>query len=138
MKKLFSILFCISIITLVGCEEIIECVINRSPDLPEKQLESGRVGYVYYQEITADIKNEPRDNIYDYNFQIYGDIPDGLEVNIDFRTLYIEGIPNDTGRYEFTIALDVDPPEYYDEETQEYENSMCSTSTSMDYEIIIN
>ncbi|WP_055446469.1 hypothetical protein [Lacinutrix mariniflava] len=138
MKKRYSILFCISLITLVGCEDLLDCIINRSPELPEKYLESGRVGYVYFQEITAGIKNEPRDDIYDYNFEIYGDIPDGLEVSIDFRTLFIEGTPNDSGRYEFTIALNVGPPEYYDEETEDYENSMCSTSTSMDYEIIIN
>jgi hypothetical protein len=138
MKKLLSILFCVSIITLTGCENVLECIINRRPELPEKSLENGRVGYGYSQIITAEIKNEPHDDNYDYNFQVYGDIPDGLEVIIDFRTVYIEGIPNNLGSYEFKIAVNVNPPEYYDEETEQYEDSMCSTSTSMVYTIDVN
>ena len=138
MKKLLAILFCFSLLSLISCEDIFDCTLNRRPELPEKPLEIGRVGSAYFQQFDAGIKNEPRDNNYGYNFEIYGDIPDGLEVTTENRTVTIDGFPIIRGNYQFTIVLNVDPPTYYDQETEQYEDGMCSTSTSQEYEIIIN
>ncbi|WP_397362550.1 hypothetical protein [Olleya sp. R77988] len=138
MKKLVTLCFCLSILSFTSCEDILECVINRRPELPDISLEEGYLQQIYNQQFDAGIKNEPRDNNYDYYFELVGDLPDGLDMYIDFRTVIFEGIPLNRGVFEFTLYLDVDPPVYYDEETGDYEDAMCSYSTSENYTIIIN
>lgn len=138
MKKHILLLFCLSIIAFTSCEDILECVINRSPELPDKSFTVGYRQQMYYDEFDAEIKNEPRDNIYDYYFELVGDLPDGIDLYIDYRTVSFEGVPQNRGVFEFTLYLDVDPPMYYDEETGDYEDSMCSYSTSKNYTITIN
>lgn len=133
--KLFLLVCCI---LLLSCEAIIECVINRRPVMPNKIFDEGAVGYFYTDEFTSEIKNEPQDNDYDYFYTFYGDLPEGLEFYTDYRTVIIEGTPIEQGVFEFTIYLDVDPPEYYDEDSGEYEDSLCSSSTSKDFTIVVN
>lgn len=138
MKRILSLLFCLSFIMFISCDHILDCVINRRPELPEKSFQEGFVYQFYHQEFDAHIKNEPLDNNYGYNFVIEGELPDGLEMFASYRTLSFEGFPESTGTYKFTIFLYVDPPVSYNEETGEYEDSMCSESTSKEYMIVIN
>ncbi|WP_299891927.1 hypothetical protein [uncultured Lacinutrix sp.] len=138
MKRLLSLVLFLSLISLVGCEDILECVINRRPELPDKSFKTGFTNQLYYEEFDAQIKNEPQDNAYGYNFEIEGELPDGIELFIDYRTLVFEGIPQSQGSFEFRLHLNVDPPLHYNEETEQYEDSMCSESTSRTYTITIN
>ena len=121
----------------MSCEIIIECIFNKSPEIPDKEFVVGNIGYYYFDEIVSEIKNEPRDDDYDYFYEFIGDLPEGLEFYTDYRTLTIEGTPQESGVFELTLYLEVDPPEHYDEESGEYEDSMCSTSTSKDFSITI-
>lgn len=127
-----------SVLAFSSCEDIIDCIFNVSPELPNKDLQVGYLNDFYSDEIKAEINNEPRDDDYAYYFDIYGDLPQGLEVFYDFRTVIIEGTPQESGVYNFTIALSVDPPVYYDYETDEYYDPLCSDSTSRGYSITIN
>lgn len=133
MKKLLSLLFCLSLIILTSCEDVFDCIIEKQPELPNKSFAVGYQDQVYYQAFDAHIKNEPRDNDYDYYFEVVGDLPDGLDLFINFRTLSILGVPESEGVYEFTIYLDVLPPLNYDEDGFEYEGTMCTQSTSKSY-----
>jgi len=121
-----------------SCEDIVECIINKRPELPDKRLEDGFTNNYYTKELVAEIKNEPRDDDYEYFFELYDDLPEGLEMIIDYRTIIIEGLPAEKGKYTFTIFLSVDPPEYYDEHSGEYEDSLCSKSTSKAYTLTIH
>ncbi|MDH7912474.1 hypothetical protein [Winogradskyella sp. SYSU M77433] len=121
----------------MSCEIIIECIFNKSPEIPDKEFVVGNIGYYYFDEIVSEIKNDPRDDDYDYFYEFIGDLPEGLDFYTDYRTLTIEGTPQESGVFEFTLYLEVDPPEHYDEESGEYEDSMCSTSTSKDFSITI-
>ena len=123
---------------LFGCEDIIECIINKRPEIKDTSFEVGYVGTYYYDEVKSEIKNEPNDNSYGYTYEIYDDLPDGLQTYANYRTLSIEGTPLVSGTFTFTIYLYVDPPEYYDEDTGEYEDSLCAYSTSKEFTIIIN
>jgi len=138
MKQQIIILLIISFFSLLSCEEIVECIINKRPELPNIRLEDGHTNNYYTDEFVAEIKNEPHDDDYGYSFDLYGDLPTGLEMIIDYRKVVFEGLPTEKGTYTFTVFLSVDPPEYYDEDSGEYEDSLCSSSTSKTYTILIH
>lgn len=121
-----------------GCEDILECIINKRPEIPNKNFVVGYVNHFYTDDFKSEIKNEPQDNDYDYYYEFYGDLPEGLEFYTDYRTVIIEGTPLEQGTFEFTIYLNVDPPEYYDEDSDQYEDSLCTDSTSKEFSITIN
>ena len=121
-----------------GCEDVIECIINKRPEIHDKSFDVGYLNNYYYEEIQSEIKNEPRDNDYGYTYEIYGDLPVGLQTFANYRTLSIEGTPEVSGTYTFKVHLYVDPPEYYDDDSGQYESSMCAYSTSKEFTIIIN
>ena len=137
MKSLKFSLLLVCLLSL-SCDTIVDCIINKRPEIPDKSFDLGNIGYYYDEELTSEIKNEPNDNYYDYYYDVYGNLPDGLELYSDFRTASIEGFPEVSGSFTFTIHLSVDPPEYYDEDTQEWDDNMCSYSTSKEFTIIIN
>ena len=133
--KRLPLVFCF---LFLGCEDIIECIFNKAPEIPDKSFANGYAYHYYSDEFTSEIKNEPEDNNYDYYYDFSGDLPEGLEVYTDYRTFIIEGTPLVQGTFNFTVYLVVDPPEYYDEDSGEYEDSLCSDSTSRDFSITIN
>jgi len=121
-----------------GCEDVIECIINKRPIIKDTSFEVGTIGNYYYQEVKSEIKNEPRDDDYGYNYEIYGDLPDGLQTFVNYRVISIEGTPETSGAFTFTLHLYVDPPVRYDDYSGEYEDSLCSDFTSKEFTIIIN
>lgn len=140
MRQSILILLLLSFFTFTNCENVVDCIINVRPVLSDKTLAIGGVNQYYSEIINAEIKNEPQDNAYEYYFDVRGNIPDGLDVIIDYRDVFIEGMPTKAGRYTFTVYLDVDPPNgyYYDEYGNErYDDSLCSDSTSKTYTIAI-
>ncbi|WP_460219159.1 hypothetical protein [Psychroserpens sp. MEBiC05023] len=139
MKQLFYPLLLLSFFALTGCEDILECTIaGRSPELPNKEFDVGLVNLYYFDEFISEINNEPRDDDYIYDYDIYGDLPDGLTFFTNHRRVTIEGSPQTSGVFEFEVFLYVDPPLYWDDDRQEYDDGMCSTATSKVYTIIIN
>jgi len=137
MKQSTKTLFIILFISLSACQDIIDCIINVRPELPDKVLKTGDIEQYYFDEFNAGIKNEPRDDDYDYYFEFYGDLPEGLEIFFNNKNVAIEGTPIESGLFTFTLYLTVDPPVNYDFETGEYEDSLCSDSTSHKYTIAI-
>nr|WP_321224494.1 hypothetical protein [uncultured Psychroserpens sp.] len=139
MKKLLPLLLVFSLFTFTSCEDLLECaLIARSPKLPNKTFKVGVVNDHYHDSFDAEIKNEPFDDDYFYYFDIEGDLPDGIHVYFNHRTVTIEGVTENAGTYNFTIYLDVDPPINYDEYSGEYEETMCSTSAFKNYSLTIN
>lgn len=138
MKKLYLILFCFAFFTLSSCEDFLDCVIDRRPQIHDKTFASGTVGVYYYQEVTTEIKNEPRDNDYGYFYEVYGNLPDGIQMFPNYRTVSFEGTPEVSGTFKFTLLLYVDPPGRFDDDGIEFEQVMCSESTSKDFTITIN
>ncbi len=138
MKKQLLLLLCCSFFTLYSCEDLFECVINKRPEIHDKTFRDGIVGVYYYEEVTTEIKNEPRDDDYGYFYDIYGDLPEGIQMFANYRTVSFEGTPEISGTFKFTLLLYVDPPLNYDDDTGEYESVMCSDSTSKEFTITIN
>ncbi|WP_299335531.1 hypothetical protein [uncultured Psychroserpens sp.] len=137
MKRLLPLLLVLSLFSFTSCEDFFDCIVNRRPELPNKSFGVGTIGVYYYEEFDAEIKNEPRDNDYGYEFEVDNGLPDGLVMIQNYRTVSFEGTPMETGTFKFTVYLYVDPPINYDFETDAYDDPLCSESTSKEYTIII-
>jgi len=128
-------------LSFISCQDILECVINSHPELPNKTLSVAQVNQFYTESIQAEIKNEPLDDSYDYYFSIDGNLPRGIDYYIDYRTIVFEGEPYLAGTYNFTIRLNVEQSYDYREECENNFNDcdgLCSDSTSKGYTIIVN
>lgn len=140
MKRLILPLLIISFFTLTNCENVIDCIINVRPELHDVKLEVGYVDKYYFDKITAEIKNEPSDNSYDYYFDVVGEIPNGIEIIYDYREVILEGVPTESGRFTFRVYLNVDPHEdyYYDDDGDLiYDDALCTDSTSKQYTLYV-
>ena len=136
-KNLFYAVGLLLILLLTSCYDIVDCIINRTPVLIEKELKVGIVNEFYSDFVLAEIKNDPDDNGYDYYFDVIGDLPNGIEWYVDYRKVYFEGTPTESGRFYFTVELYVDG-EYYDGETDSMRDPLCDNETSRSFVIIIN
>lgn len=114
-----------------GCDEIYECVFNINPEIHDRPLELGLVGEQYYGIITAEISNEVNDNDYDYDFEVFGELPPGIFFDINRRSIEFFGVPEERGTYRFSVELFVESYDYYG-----YDGSpTCSDSTVRDFTI---
>jgi hypothetical protein len=136
MKQTFPIILLLFLIT--SCENFFDCIINVRPELPNKVFKRGTMNVFYSDELRAGIKNEPRDDDYDYYFEVYDDLPQGIEIYTEYNNIYFEGVPLENGTFTFTLFLSVDPPVTYDYETDRYDDPLCTDSTSKTYTIVIN
>jgi hypothetical protein len=129
------------LLSFIGCQDILECIINRHPELSNKTLAEAQVNQFYTETIQAEIKNEPMDNSYDYYFSIDGNLPRGIDSYIDYRTIVFEGAPLVAGTYKFTLRLSVEQAYNYSDECESNFNDcdgLCAESTSQVYTIIVN
>lgn len=141
MKKLLSLLLLLILVSMNSCQDVLECIINRHPELSNNTLPPAEVDQFYSEIITAEIKNEPSDNSYNYYFSIDGALPRGMEYYIDYRTIIIEGTPLVSGTYKFTVRLSVEQADNYAEECESSLNDcdgLCKESTSKVYSILVN
>ena len=139
-NKLKPSLLLLALVVITSCQDILECVINRHPQLPDQRLEVGQVDRYYYDEILADIKNEPRDNSYYYYFSVSGDLPPGMDYRIEYRTIVLEGTPIKSGNYRMNVHLSVEQANDYHEECENNLNDcdgLCTETTVRTYNIII-
>ncbi|MEP1488123.1 MAG: hypothetical protein ABJL44_16730 [Algibacter sp.] len=132
----FLILVIFFFLFFSSCEDIVDCVINRSPELTTDLLKEAKEGVYYFDKISAGIKNEPNDNRYDYFFNFKGDLPKGLDVIYNYREVILEGVPEETGRFRFTIQLDVDPPYDYNSNGN-YNDPLCTDHASESYVLVV-
>jgi hypothetical protein len=137
MQKRLHFLLFLSFFVFSGCENLLDCIVNRRPEIHDTTFKDGVIGVYYYHEVTTEIKNEPRDNDYGDNYEVHGDLPLGIQMITNYRTVSFEGRPEEAGTFRFTLFLYVDPPLSYDYDTDLYENVMCSESTSKEFAITI-
>ena len=136
MKQFSTIILLLFVTT--SCENFIDCINNVRPELPNKTFKSGTMNVFYSDGLRAGIKNEPRDEDYDYYFEVYDDLPEGIEIYTEYNNIYFEGVPLEPGTFTFILFLSVDPPVSYDYETDRYDDPLCTDNTSKTYTIVIN
>ncbi|WP_412561119.1 hypothetical protein [Winogradskyella sp. MIT101101] len=138
-QKLFPIL--LITVLFFGCDDFLDCVAGRNPSLPDKTFPIASTSTYYYVDISAEIKNEPRDNNYDYFFEINeADLPEGVGYFINNRIISFEGLPVETGTFEIEVYLYVEGPvnvEYDDDGDAYYTDTLCNHSTQKTYTLIV-
>ncbi|RIA09974.1 hypothetical protein OE09_1820 [Flavobacteriaceae bacterium MAR_2010_72] len=141
MKKVSFVILLLCLLSFIGCQDLLECIINRRPELSDKSLEIAYVNNFYSETITSEIKNETFDDGYYYYFYLKGELPPGIEYYIDYRNIILEGIPSASGSFTFTINLSVDQiNNYYDECENRFNDcdGLCAETTSKVYTIVVN
>ena len=141
MKKLPSSFLVLSFLLLISCQDALECIINKHPELSNQALSSAQVDQFYSDTITAQIKNEPSDDNYNYYFSIDGALPKGIDYYIDYRTIFLEGTPLVSGTYNFTVRLTVEQSDNYIEECENKLNDcdgLCGDTASQAYTLLVN
>ncbi len=135
MKRYLPIILLISFFSLSGCDDVLDCIINVRPELHAKTLAVGLVDEYYSEIITAEIKNEPNDNDYDYYFDVSGRLPEGIEVVYNrHREVVFKGVPKESGRFNIKVYLEVIP--HYNEYGRS-NGPLCSDDTSRSYVLAI-
>ncbi|GAA4973780.1 hypothetical protein [Algibacter aquimarinus] len=141
MKRFIPLILLTLFFSSTNCENILDCIINVRPELKDKTLEIGFVDGNYYDNITAQINNEARDNNYDYYFDVSGRLPRGIVVDYDtYREVILRGVPKESGRFRFTVSLEVVALNefYYDDFGNEvYDDPLCTDTTSRTYVLVI-
>ncbi len=132
MKKplLITLLF---LAFVFSCDEPL-CIFPKEPELPNKQFPIGNTESYYYVDLDAEINNEPRDNDYDYYFDVVG-LPEGMDYFVNYRTISLEGTPEVSGIFDIIIYLEVEGPfrNDYDDDS----DVLCNYGTSKTYTLII-
>lgn len=118
----------------LSCEDALSCIFPREPELDDKEFPIGSIENYYYVELNAEINNEPRDQDYDYYFEVEG-LPLGLDYFVNFKTISIEGTPELTGTFDVTIVVTVDGP--FRPIFNEQPKILCNYSISKTYILII-
>ena len=134
IMNFFRFTLLVSILFLcLGCDDALSCLIPKEPELDNKSFPIGSIESYYYVDLKAEINNEPRDDDYDYYFEVEG-LPLGMDYFVNYRTISIEGTPDETGVFDITIYVDVEGPfRDYDEDP----SPLCDYSTSKTYTLII-
>lgn len=130
--RLFSLLFVF--LVLVSCEDALECALGIRPEINETAITTAFVDEVYEQRITAEVNNTANDNAYNYFFEVYGDLPAGIDVLFLAREIRIVGTPLEAGNFDFTVFLWVERFEngFYDT------SPTCGDEVSTNFTLVVN
>jgi len=143
MKKL---LFLLSLcVWLSSCDsEAFKCLDSDEPRFATPSIDVAFVGEEYDNEIVAFIKREPNDDDFHYRFYIEGDLPEGIYIEQEYHSRYLQlkGTPTIAGEYTFTLHVEVsDPPttwnEVFDDDYVDAAAGLCHTSAEKSYSLIV-
>lgn len=141
MKQYIPITLLVFFFSLTNCEDVVDCIINVRPELQDKVLAIGFVDELYFDSLSAEVKNDPQDNNYEYYFNVTGRLPKGIEVYYDtFREVTFEGVPKESGRFRITVSVEVVALDayYYDDFGNEiFDDNLCEDYTSKTYVLAI-
>ena len=129
LKFLLSVVF---LLMFSYCEDIINSAIEcsiKDVKLENKTLRIGAAGRNYYETISANVKNDPADDYYIYDFIIRGELQKGLRYYTEGNELVINGVPEEAGTIGFELTVEVT----VDDEGL----GVCTKKTKKTYELIV-
>ncbi|RNC87030.1 MAG: hypothetical protein ED556_06300 [Winogradskyella sp.] len=134
MKSKTTLFFLLTFFTLSSCDEALECVFGVNPEINESVISSGFLDEPYQQRITAEVDNDANDNSYDYFFEVFGDLPAGIEVLFFPREIRLIGRPEEAGSFDFTVYLSVESFQdgFFDA------SPTCDDVVSKDFTLFVN
>lgn len=131
----------IALLFISGCDIVVDalfdCIDGDGPEFDPHSLPTAVLNEEYYAKITASIRNEPGDSLYDYDFDWEGDLPAGLTLRTpaDDRVAIIEGTPTEYGDFHFTLKVKVRLQDYAWSRIneQDYDGNLCYDREVEDY-----
>ena len=115
LKSLKAIILLVVSLGLSGCDVLfdsaIDCLDSDGPDFDRRTLTNPILNQVYSELLTARIENEPRDDTFDYRFELIGQLPAGITWRQQAplgRRIIFEGTPTEIVTAEFTMLVAVD------------------------------
>ena len=122
-----------TMILLSGCDVLfdsaIDCLDSDGPDFDKRTLAVPVLNQVYNDIITARIENEPRDDRFDYRFELIGTLPAGMtwrQQEFLGRRIFFEGTPTELVSTEFTLLVAVEERDEFSSQN----SGLCFTSKS--------
>ncbi len=123
----------VAAVTLSGCDLLLDnaldCLDSDGPDFDTRELAMPVLNQVYNEVLTARIENEPRDDRFDYRFELIGELPEGItwrQEEFFGRRAFFEGTPVELGTSEFTMLVAVEERDLFSQEN----SGLCFTSRS--------
>ena len=133
------------VLILSGCDilldEAFDCIDNDKPEFDVKSLPIAYLNEVYSQEIKVNIVREFNDSWYQYDFEISGDLPVGMELRTDqfSRVAELYGVPVELGEYDFNLKVTITEPDDYEETSETYDDGddLCQNEADRNYVISV-
>jgi len=108
----------------------IDCIDNDEPRLSPNLLPNPILNQTYSEVVQVSIQNEPRDDLFDYQFTLTGALPEGMQTEIAPREIRVFGTPIELGDFNFSVRVDVlDNPGRFGDTS-----GLCSTVDVNNYE----
>lgn len=138
--KIHTLIIVLSFFILSGCDALIDCIASATPELSNKNLAIGSVGFGYNDVITSSVKNDSHDNDYGYYFTIEGTLPPGISFGVVGREIRFFGTPSSAGSYTIKVGVKIDPPYNYNDNGFADSDRIClgNDTTHRNYTFIIN
>lgn len=96
---------------LSACDELldlaVDCLDGDKPQLRPAILANPVLNQLYDETILVSIRNEPFDDSFAYRFTLTGELPGGIETDIEGRNFRLLGTPIELGEYRFSVRVDV-------------------------------
>lgn len=109
--------------------EAIDCVFPHKPEL-RADFGDGKVGEAYSGSIIASIKNTPYEDEFDFEFEVMGSIPEGIQYTVFEQNLRFSGKPQEEGVFRFSVTVAI-----YD--TRQDSDGTCLGNNTVSEEYVI-
>ncbi len=120
-------------LTLIGCDAVLDCVDNDGPVFStDPTLPAAILNQQYLQTIQASVRNEPRDDRFDYDFTIInGALPPGITTESSSGLYTLRGTATELGTYNFEINV------FIDDGLDPTSSGLCFRNRSREFELVV-
>lgn len=137
-KKARTCLVLSQILVLTACDPLsgvgtfLDCVDDDGPVLSPRELPTPVLNHSYEAVIKASIDNEPRDDNFEYVFNLGAGLPAGLIVDVFAREVRISGAPTELGNFAMRAEVTVSDPT-----GNQSQSRLCRHKTARNYVFMI-
>lgn len=115
---------------LGACDNPLNCLIDDRPVLDTDSLDQPVLNQVYRSHIGVSIKNNTADDVYDYKWTLTGDLPPGIDYEVNARRLRFTGTATSLGDYPYTVRVLVESDNFLLDVSA---SQMCRQSVTREY-----
>lgn len=136
-KHASTVLLITTSLLLVGCEDPLDCLIDDRPVLDTQKLNQPVLNQVFDASISVSVKNNPHDDLYDYDWRIEGALPPGVSYTIDKRLLMFFGTPTSLGSYPYSVNVYVSSDWNWQDTYGQDADEHCRQNVERNYTMVV-